>query len=49
MDIEFMKKFRLGSGLQNFHIRTPLSWPKRSIPQAAKLPPSITEIATGRH
>jgi len=22
--MEFMKKFRIGSGLQNFHIRTPL-------------------------
>jgi len=21
-----MKKFRIGSGLQNFHIRTPLVW-----------------------
>jgi len=22
--MDFMKKFRIGSGLQNFHIRTPL-------------------------
>jgi len=22
--MEFMKKFRIGSGMQNFHIRTPL-------------------------
>jgi len=25
LDMEFMKKFQIGSGLQNFHIHTPLT------------------------